>query len=271
MDLRDRWAAVVARANGDVALDEAAMIIAAHIDPGVDIDAELARLDAVAGECSGQDLESLGELLFVRLGLRGDTRTYDDPSNSSLPRVFDRGVGIPLSLSVLMIEIGRRVGLGLEGVGMPGHFLVRQVATLDGDRPEVLVDPFGAGRKLDVEDCRALFMSIQGSDRGWSPDLLAATPSMAIVVRMLANLTGSYTRRNDLGGRRWVAELRSVLPERSANHRLIVASELAQTGAFDAAAAIIDDAADRLGGPGGDTPGVARLRAQARGVRARLN
>lgn len=271
VDLAARWHAVVDRADGQVALDEAAMIIAAHIEPAIDVDEQLGRLDAIAADCGGGNLEALGDLLFVRLGLRGNTRTYHDPRNSSLPWVLDRRMGIPITLSVLTIEIGRRVGVALEGVGMPGHFLVRQVATLEGDRTDVLVDPFGAGRHLDLDGCQALYASIQGSSRGWTPEVLAATPPSAIVVRMLANLTAAYTRGNDLGGRRWVAELRAALPDRSANQRLMVASELAQTGAFSAAAEILETTADRLGGTDGDTPAAARLRVQARGVRSRLN
>lgn len=269
MNLRDRWAELASRPDERFALDEAALIIAAHIDPATDVDAELSRLDALASTCRDQSLEGLSDLLFDRLGLRGDTLAYDDPANSALPQVLNRGIGIPISLSVLMIEVGRRLGVACEGVGLPGHFLVRHVSE-HGATP-VLIDPFGAGRHLDAAACRAMFTSIKGSAGSWSPDLLAATPPMAITVRMLANLTASYTRRDDLAGRRWVAELRSALHERSPNQRLIVASELAQTGAFDAAAEILTATADHLDRAGGDHPDATRLRAQARGVRARLN
>ncbi|MDQ2729538.1 MAG: transglutaminase-like domain-containing protein [Actinomycetota bacterium] len=270
MDLHERWARVVGRPpNERFALDEAALIIAAHIDPDVDVDAEVDRLDALAAECFAGTLDSVTDLLFARLGLHGDRRDYDDPRNSSIPQVLDRGVGIPISLSVLLMEVGRRHGLHLEGVGMPGHFLVRHV--VDGGDADVLIDPFGAGRHLSPGACRDLWSAIQGSPAGWSPDMLASTPPVAIVVRMLANLTGSYTRRDDLGGRRWVAELRAALPERSTNQRLIVASELAQTGAFNAAAEIIDTTANRIAGLDGDNPDAARLRAHARNLRARLN
>lgn len=270
MDLHDRWAQVVDRPPDErFALDEAALIIAAHIDVDVDVDVELDRLDALAAECPAHTLDSVTDLLFGRLGLQGDRRAYDDPRNSSIPQVLDRRVGIPISLSVLLMEVGRRLGLHLEGVGMPGHFLVRHV--VDGGADDVLIDPFGAGRHLSPGACRDLFSAIQGSPAGWYPDMLASTPPGAIVVRMLANLTGSYTRRDDLGGRRWVAELRSALPERSTNQRLIVASELAQTGGFAAAAEIIDEAADRIAGPDDANPDAARLRAHAINLRARLN
>jgi regulator of sirC expression with transglutaminase-like and TPR domain len=270
VDLHDRWARVVGRPpNERLALDEAALIIAAHIDPGVEVDAELDRLDALAAECPAGTLDSVTDLLFARLGLQGDRRTYDDPRNSSIPQVLDRRVGIPISLSVLMMEVGRRLGLHLEGVGMPGHFLVRHV--VDGGDGDILIDPYGAGRHLSPGACRDLFSAIQGSPAGWTPELLAETPPVAIVVRMLTNLTGSYTRRDDLGGRRWVAGLRAALPGGSTNQRLMVASELAQTGAFEAAAGIIETTADRVAGTNDDNPDAARLRAHARNLRARLN
>lgn len=270
MDLRDRWARVVGRPPTErLALDEAALIIAAHIDPAIDVDAELDRLDDLAAECPAGTLDSVTDLLFGRLGLRGDRQAYDDPRNSSIPDVLERGIGIPITLSVLMMEVGRRLGLHLEGVGMPGHFLVRHV--VDGGDGDVLIDPFGAGRHLSSGACRDLFSAIQGSPAGWSPDLLAATPPVAILVRMLTNLTNSYTRRDDLGGRRWVAELRAALPERTTDQRLMVASELAQTGAFGASAAILDTTADDIAGTNDDNPDAARLRAHARSLRARLN
>ncbi len=245
------------------------MIIAAHIVPTTDVDVELGRLDDLASECPAGTLDDLADLLFDRLGLRGDRQTYDDPRNSSIPEILDRRVGIPISLSVLMMEVGRRLGLNCEGVGMPGHFLLRHVG--GGDQPDTLIDPFGAGRRLSVGACRDMFSALQGSPSGWSPDLLNPTPPLAIVVRMLANLTTSYTRRDDLGGRRWVAELRAVLPERSINQRLVVASELAHTGAYSAAAEIVDTTAQRIAGVDDDNPDATRLRAHARALRAQLN
>ena len=127
------------------------------------------------------------------------------------------------------------------------------------------------GRQLDVSEAKAIFVRIQGSEAGWSENImLAPTPTLEIVARMLANLSSSYARRDDLAGRRWVAELQSALPNRSPTSRIRTASELADTGAFDQAAALIDRTAEVLD-DAGDDPDAARLRAEARGVRARLN
>lgn len=264
MDLDQRWAATVA-AGDAMRLDEAALVIAAHIQPEVDVDQELGRLDALAAECQPGKLASVVDVLFHQMQLHGDVDTYDDPLNSSLPSVLDRQAGIPITLSVLLIEVGRRAGVELCGVGMPGHFLVGRPST--GSPAEDLLDPFARGRRLTAEEARQIFTSIQGSDAGWSPeDMLAPTGSAAIVARMLANLTASFTRRDDLAGRRWVAELRAVLDGTSPAQQIGVASELAATGAYDEAADLIDQAARQV-----EDPDAVRLRAQARSVRARLN
>jgi regulator of sirC expression with transglutaminase-like and TPR domain len=264
MDLAERWSRVVA-AGDDLRLDEAALVIAAHIQPEVDVDREIERLDALAAECRPGELASVVDLLFHQMRLHGDTETYDDPLNSSLPSVLDRQAGIPISLSVLLIEVGRRVGIELQGVGMPGHFLVRRPPV--GGGPAELLDPFGGARALSEDQARLIFPAVQGTDDGWAPaDMLAPTPPAAIVTRMLANLTASYTRRDDLAGRRWVAELRAELEGASPAQQIGVASELAATGAYDEAADLIDRAAEQV-----DDPDAVRLRAQARGVRSRLN
>jgi regulator of sirC expression with transglutaminase-like and TPR domain len=263
MDLEERWAAVVA-AGDELRLDEAALVIAAHIQPEVDVDRELARLDALATDCRPGELASVIDLLFHQMRLHGDTENYDDPLNSSLPSVLDRQAGIPITLSVLLIEVARRSDVALRGVGMPGHFLVGRLS--EAGRITELLDPFGGGRSLTVDQAGEIFASIQGSDAGWDPlTMLAPTPPVGIVTRMLANLTASYTRRDDLTGRRWVAELRAVLVGAPAQ-QIGVASELAATGAYDEAADLIDRAARQV-----EDPDAVRLRAQARSVRSRLN
>ena len=85
---------------------------------------------------------ALASVLFVDWGFAGNTTDYGDPRNSFLPDVIERRLGLPITLSVLMIEVGRRIGVGLHGVGMPGHFLVG----VDGD-PDAFIDPFHAGAR----------------------------------------------------------------------------------------------------------------------------
>ena len=116
------WRIIASRSEPDLALDEAALVIAAQANPELDVGGQLRRLDELAASLPEAGVASLCRGLFGELGLRGDTKHYDDPRNSYLDQVLNRRLGIPISLSVLLIEIGRRQGLVLEGVGMPGHF-----------------------------------------------------------------------------------------------------------------------------------------------------
>ena len=102
-----------------VPLDEAALLISAHANPALDVAAQLRRLDRLATRVERADSSGLCRLLFEQLGLRGDRERYDDPVNSYLDQVLERRRGIPISLSVLLIEVGRRCGVCLEAVGMP--------------------------------------------------------------------------------------------------------------------------------------------------------
>jgi regulator of sirC expression with transglutaminase-like and TPR domain len=137
--------------------------------------------------------------VFETLGVRGDQKTYDDPRNSYLDQVLDRRLGIPISISVLVMEIGRRCGVALEGVGMPGHFLLR-----DPGQPDLLIDAFSGGRRLDHAACAELLRAVAGAEVQLLDGYLAPVGPRAIVVRMLANLDQSFRTRDDKEGLRWV-------------------------------------------------------------------
>ncbi|HEV7536715.1 MAG TPA: transglutaminase-like domain-containing protein, partial [Acidimicrobiia bacterium] len=155
-----RFADLVARPDDEIPLDEATLLIAAQARPDLDIGAEQGRLDELAGGCGEATLDGLTRHLFTELGFTGNAERYRDPDNSYLDQVMRRRVGIPISLSVLTMEVGRRLGVAIDGVGMPGHFLVRHRAD-----PVIFLDPFGGGRRLDAAGCRAIFASLGGV--GW--------------------------------------------------------------------------------------------------------
>ena len=123
MDVTARFAELVSGPEESLALDEAALLVAAHVHP-VDLDARLASIDALAAAAPAGDAVALARHLFVDLGFRGNSEDYTDPRNSYLDVVLDRRRGIPITLSILMLEVARRRGIALHGVGMPGHFLV---------------------------------------------------------------------------------------------------------------------------------------------------
>lgn len=243
-------------------LDEAALLLAAHGQPDLDVDGQLARLDELACSCPDASVHGVVDLLFVRLGLRGNLEDYGDPRNSFLNQVLDRRTGIPISLSVLTMEIGRRVGVTFEGIGMPGHFLIRVAAT-----PSVLLDPFHGGRRLGPGGAEELFGRIHGGMAPFSPALLAPTPAPAILARMLFNLRGSYHSRADGTALAWVGRLLASMPFIGAAEVLETARQLSEVGRFRDAAAVLDALAGRTA----DAEDASRLRAQAVRLQARLN
>jgi regulator of sirC expression with transglutaminase-like and TPR domain len=263
MDPSTRWEHLLAGPEAALRLDEAALLIAAHARPRLDIDEELRRLDRLAAAVDGEGADAVIELLFHRLGIAGNTGDYDNPENSYLDCVIDRGLGIPISLSVLLIEVGRRRGVPLEGVGLPGHFLVR-----DRSRPETLIDAFGAGRRLDYAGCRDLFQGLAGPGAHLHPAMLAPTGARAILDRMLANLDRAFRRRRDFGGLAWATLLRVAIPDQPVAVLVGAAGTLGEIGRYDRAAAILDTVSARPGLPA-DT--AAQLRTQALSMRARLN
>ncbi len=247
----------------DIPLDEAALLIAAHGDPALDVHAQLERLDALSAQVGRSDVDAVCAFVFETLGIRGDVRTYDDPRNSYLDQVLDRRRGIPISISVLLMEIARRCGVPLVGVGMPGHFLVRNPA-----RPELLIDAFSGGQRVDRAGCARLLRSVAGTEVDLPDGMLASVGTRAILARMLANLDHSFRRRGNTESVRWVTRLRAALPGQSLGEHVALADGLAALGCYDDAAALLEEAAL---GPGLPDETARSLRGRARGLRARFN
>ena len=188
-------------------LDEACLAMSSTIQRPLDEIEWLAALDLLAGDCPTPTPEGVARYLFGDLGFRGNTDAYFDWRNSCLDRVIDTRVGIPISLSVLMIEVARRVGVQLDGVGMPAHFLVRTA----GD-PARFFDPFAGGTELDADDARALFERVTRGQVPWSDNFLQPTLTQSIVVRMLNNLRSIFQGRSDELKLALVMQMRSQIP-----------------------------------------------------------
>ena len=256
--MTERFAELVARPDDEIPLDEAALLIAAHARPELDLAAEFGRLDDLAAGCKEATLDGLTRHLFDELGFRGNTENYQDPDNSYLDQVVRRGLGLPITLSVVVMEVGRRLGVPLDGVGMPGHFLVRHRS-----EPGTFLDPFGGGRRLDAHGCRMIFESLGGAN--WDDAYLTPVGARAILNRMLLNLQGLFLP-SDLRSAAWVLELRLTIPELSLVDRLGLARALGSLGRFGAAATALDRAADELSPEEAVT-----VRAESRALRARHN
>ena len=196
-----RFAEIVAR--DDFPLDQAALLIGAWDYPARDLAAYRDQLDMIAGRAepavtratSGAGrAQAISDCLFGQLAFRGNTSDYYDPRNSFLCDVLDRRTGIPISLSVLYLEVSRRVGVLAQGVNFPGHFLVR-VAVEDA---WLFIDPFAGGRALSSADLEALLRKTTTPDAVLEPGVIAAASKRQILSRMLVNLAGIYGRNGDL-------------------------------------------------------------------------
>ena len=235
MDPLSRFAALAATPESELDLAEMALLIGAAGDPGAEPAPRLAEIDGWAEGV--EDLGGLLHRLFRELGFRGDARNYYDPENSFLHRVMARRLGIPITLSVLTIEVGRRAGVHLEGVGMPGHFLVGVPGR------GLYVDAFAGGELLDEAGCAARFRQVSGAgaEAAFGPDLLPRVGPHLILVRMLANLRGIYELRRSGRDLEWVARMRLALPDASAPEAMALASALELQGRFLEAARELEE------------------------------
>lgn len=259
-DVTERFRAVVDRDPREVPLDEAALLIAARANPTLDVETELHRLDELAASCRLPTLDALVRHVFVDLGFAGNREGYYEPANSYLDEVVRRRVGIPISLAVLLISLGRRLGVPLTGVGMPGHFLVR-----DRVDPAVFVDPF-EGAVIDRRGCVAAFARVHGTAEGFRDEFLEPVGAHAILVRMLANLRAIFSALADRPSITWVLELRAAIPGTATGDLEELGAAMAATGRFGDAARVFDELA---AGAAADLADAYANRAQR--LRARLN
>jgi regulator of sirC expression with transglutaminase-like and TPR domain len=183
-------------------LGRAALTIALAEFPSLNIAAYLGRLSDLAlevAERAGPDADvyrsiaSLNFILFQRQGFRGNRDDYYDPKNSFLNEVIERKTGIPITLSVLYLEVAARLGLTVNGIGFPGHFLVKVLA--DGN--EIFIDPFNSGDIKTAEDLAAMLKQMYGDTATLRSEFLAPVSKRQILQRMLANLKAIYAKQNE--------------------------------------------------------------------------
>jgi regulator of sirC expression with transglutaminase-like and TPR domain len=197
-EARRLFAAEVSRPEGAIDLGRAALLAGAEEEPRrADVERCLALLDEMGEEArvraagsGGSRVEALNRYLFNELGFAGNEADYYDPRNSMLHQVLGRRTGIPITLSVVYIEVGRRAGLRVEGLGLPGHFIVR---AREGEGEGVLVDPFN-GRQTDRDECEARLDLIYEGRLSLEDEHLRPVGARNILVRMLGNLKAVYAR-----------------------------------------------------------------------------
>ena len=160
-----------------------------QVDEFVDLACDLAQ-----GQPPGGAIRALDSAFFEHLGFHGNQGDYYDPRNSFLNEVIDRRTGIPITLALLYIELGQRMGLELDGLSFPGHFLVRY---RDGDHL-VFIDPFHRGARLDVAALEARLRRVVGPGAQLGEEDLAPAPKRQMLLRMLTNLAAIYRRAGDV-------------------------------------------------------------------------
>ncbi len=196
--MKDRLLAAMC---GDLAvdLDAAALELAAFEYPDLDPAPSLRILDRIAAEIGARAAASAdgaafvcaaNAVLFEEMRFNGNAAEYYDPRNSCLNDVLDRRSGIPITLAVVYMEVARRLGRPVHGIGLPGHF----IAQYDDGRYSAWLDPFRGGRLLDREQCRQLAKDSAGVDISGDPDALRPATRQMILVRMANNLRAAYFR-----------------------------------------------------------------------------
>ncbi|HKE15639.1 MAG TPA: transglutaminase-like domain-containing protein [Kofleriaceae bacterium] len=185
----------------------------AHYVEQVDRFADLASALAES-EALGGPIHALDAAFFHHLGFRGNQDDYYDPKNSFLNEVIERRTGIPITLALLYVELGQRMGLELTGVAFPGHFLVRYH---DGDRL-TFIDPFHRGARLDREALHSRLRRVVGPGAELAAEHLEPAPKRTILLRLLTNLAAIYRRAGDVY--RGIAVLERMQVLDPANSRL---------------------------------------------------
>ena len=201
-DALERFKEIASLSDAEIDLSEAALVIAAAEYPKLDIGEYLQRLEELSGlaekHLNGavgdrERADALIRFLFVEQRFAGNQQSYEDPRNSYFNDVLDRKLGIPITLALLYMEVGRRQGLDVVGVGFPGHFLAKVVGTEE----DIIVDAF-FGTVLTLDACRERLQAVMGSAAPLEPEsyLRPATPR-EILTRMLTNLKYIAFRAKD--------------------------------------------------------------------------
>lgn len=201
LSARERLAAIVRRRDGEIDLAEAALVLAQEERADLDVERYLGMLRALGAELARRlngvrgpraQVGALNRLLFDEQGFRGDTVSYYDPRNSLLDAVIDRRLGIPITLSLVYIEVGRAAGLDLQGVGFPAHFLTRLRPPTG---PPLLIDVFHGGQVVDEAELEARLKEQFGERAGLQPQYVVPVTARQFLTRVLNNLKGAYLRQ----------------------------------------------------------------------------
>lgn len=247
---RRRLARIVQDPGCDLA--EAALLCCVEVEPDLEVERELLRLDALADQLRADGFRpgsprhnaaALSRHLAGNHGFAGDTADHHDPRNGLLTAVLDRRRGLPIALAVVYVAIGRRLGLHVFGINAPGHFLVgvggtqrrhpASAPTTQEDPGSVVVlDPYHRGAILRRADIDERIRRATAGLAGYEPEVVRPTPPAAVVRRLLNNLTRDFLAVGDTEDALWTVELKRIIPGSGPDDVETLAELLVQIGRY---------------------------------------
>jgi regulator of sirC expression with transglutaminase-like and TPR domain len=189
--------------DAQVNLAKAALYLAQDEYPHLEVATHLAILDDMAEQLRTQlpaapyplkIIQTLNRVMFDELGFQGNVKDYYDPRNSFLNEVLTRRKGIPITLSLVYLELAKRINFPMVGIGMPGHFLIRPTV----DEMDIFIDVFHGGEVLFTQDCNDRFKQMFGDGAALNMRHLEPVTARAFLVRMLTNLKMIYLQQRDV-------------------------------------------------------------------------
>lgn len=210
-DLREQIIALAALPDDRIGLAEAALTIARSEYPDLDASRYVKQLNDMAARLKSRienistpegRIAEMNRFLFEEEGFSGNRTDYYDPRNSFLNDVLDRKLGIPITLSIVYIDVGRRADLPLYGIGFPGHFLTGLLT----DKGRIFIDPFDDGKVLTEDDCRRMWHGRPSGSRTFKPSFLNPAWPKQILVRLLRNLKAVYWHLSEEMKAIWMTE-----------------------------------------------------------------
>jgi regulator of sirC expression with transglutaminase-like and TPR domain len=199
---RQRFYQEIRQPDEQINLAKAALYLAQEEYSQLDPEEYLNALDTMAQEIEERlpleayplrIIQTINHYLFEDLGFCGNARDYYDPRNSYLNQVIDRRTGIPITLSLIYLEIARRIDFPMVGVGMPGHFLIRPTV----GEMQIFVDPFNKGEVMFEADCQERLQQIFNAPVVLRPEFSEAVDSRYVLMRILTNLKAIYLQQQD--------------------------------------------------------------------------
>jgi regulator of sirC expression with transglutaminase-like and TPR domain len=236
---RSRFARLVARPEPEIELARGALLIAAEGREPLDPEPWVAELDELAdrvrihldlGDDPDHVLGTLHDVLYRELLFHGPRRPAPDPDLSRLDRVLERRVGLPISLAIVELEVGWRLGLPLHGIGLPGHFIV-------GGPDGLLLDPAGGGRRLSRDDCEALVRRTLGEEVLLHSGMLRPAGRRQILARVIRNLRAAHLASRDWPAALGATELLRIVEPTAPDHVRDRGLLLGRTGRYSEAIA----------------------------------